>query len=379
MFETFKKDLECRDDAVEASAKFVIPEYLVLLGNLAVFQRLFRLKYREHVYSLGLLAELLGVSDVDFVVRLERDLEAYLCRVMGGSVRADLLELVCPSCFKLALTGFGRDGECIKKVCSSCGVEADDSYADGDDFDQSLDRDVTFAPVSELSWTKGMGGTLDMKRDGHKLLNDSSVPFEEFKAFLPDVAAELEQGHYFVCTESDVYHLMPDGRNVVRRVSLKDFFGAVDMLFHGLDLPLRKKKMSMASSVPNGLEKALGYGMELCRRYGFDRSDRDQALFNSVGNVIRVMKPQLKRQRFRCPEKRMVETLFYICLLRFNKLGKSVAARARSELDIDVGLLNYYVDYEEFLRMHEHVNTSVALIDVLERVSAGRCSVGAKT
>jgi hypothetical protein len=360
MFETFKENMPC---IVKANS-LVIPEYLVLVRNVKVYQRLFQLKYREGICNLSALCDLVGCRNVEEVVRLDQDLQRYLCRVMGGSVRSDLLDMVCPDCFALSLVNFSRDGEEIKRTCCSCGSEIEDSCSE--DFDTSLDRDVTYAPVSQLSWTKGLGGTLDHKKDLHKLLDDSSVPLCEFEMVFPEVAAEFACGVEFVVSENGfVYRLMREGRDVVRRIPVKDFFYAVDSLFHAFDVPLRKKKATLASSVPNGLEKALGYAMQLCNRYGVDRKDRDQAFYNTLGGEVRSMKHQLKVQKRHCPEKRMVETMFYICLLSFDKKG--AASVAKSELNIDFGLVNYYFDYKEFLRAHDKVNGSEVLLGALEQ------------
>jgi hypothetical protein len=286
---------------------------------------------------------------------------------MGGEIRSDLLEMVCPECFKLSVTGYSV-GEEIKNVCSECGVEVDESYSDIDSFSQDLDRDVTYAPTSQISWTKGLGCTLDQKKELHKLLNDSSVRVEDFQATFPEIATAFKDGTEFVHSENGfVYRQMSD---YVRKVPVSDVYAALDSLFHAFDVPLRKKKAMLASGVSSDLKRALEYGFQLCTRYGFDNKDRDQPVYNTVGNEIRLMKHQLKAQKRNVPEKRMVETIFYICLLKFDKHG--VAAIVKSELDVDLGLVNYYDSYKEFLRLHDHVDGSPILLSALEQACSQR-------
>jgi hypothetical protein len=387
MFETFKEEKFV--PKFERAIDLVKPEYRVLLQNLKAYQLLFKFKYQEHVSSLSQLCDLVGCQDVEHVIELERNLDAYLCRMMGGVVRSDLLEMVCPECFQLALTNYSKDGEEIKKACGECGFEADESVSDIEDFDTSLDREVTFAPTSHASWTRGLGNTFDAKKDLKKLICDyATVEFSELKESNPQIAAQFDSSNGFlVALDSMAKALLPMtelvvfGDNVyrkmsgsVRRMSLLEFYSIIDCAFHANDVYLRRQKGILASSDTSDLKNALTYGLDLCKRYGFDRKDRDQALFNTVGHEIRLMKHQLKVQRRHVPEKRLVETVFYICLLRFDKTG--VAVKAKSELDIDMGLVNYYEDYKAFLRTHDKVNSSSVLLNVFEQASSARKNSG---
>lgn len=340
------------------ASKPVIPEYKVIMENIALYQRLFQYRYLENVATLSTLQELLGCRDVEEVVAAERNLDAYFRWAMGGTVRSDLLGLVCPNCFQLTLTNYGKNGESIRKTCSECGAEAPDLTIDVDDFTQNLDRDVSFAPESKISDHRGLGQSFNPRKhrehNGYLwgLLNSRNILYSNFKKSFPKIAKALNSS-YLVESHGFVFCHVGD---FVRRVSIDEFFDYVNSFFHSFDVPLKNKKVRLAINVKSKLKRALRYGLQLCERYGFDKTDKDQALYNTVGNEIRLMKHQLKVQKRSVPEKRLVETIFYICL--FQSGERLAAGKAINELDIDFDLVNYYVDYKEFLRTHEKMNGS---------------------
>jgi hypothetical protein len=362
LVETFREEKK-------AFGHVVIPEYQVLLEDMPFFQRLFQYRYLENVSNLSELCNLVGCRDVEEIVDAERKLDAYFRRVMGGNVRGDLLELVCPNCLQLSLSGYGKDGEGIRRTCHSCGMEATDAIANIDDFNQDLDRDLTYAPTSKLSYSKGLGGSFDPNKNRDQkhflwqALNANNVLFSEFKLEHPDITKELE-GAYQVWCGDYVYCRMGD---FVRRAHINEKFAADQAFWHQFDAPLKNKKLRMEIKVKSDVKRACEYGLKLCERYGFNRKDRDQPIFNTVGHGIRLMKQQLKDQKHRVPEKRFVETIFYICLLKLGKRG--VAVKAKSELDIDFWLVNYYVDYEEFRIKHDNLNGTPAVLNAIEQAA----------
>lgn len=370
MYETFST--ERKPSEKTSAGKLVTPEYREILRNLGAYQRLFQYRYLENVASLSKLCELVGCKDVEEVVALERNLDAYFRRAMGGTVRGDLLALVCPNCFQLTLTNYAGNGETIQKTCSNCGVESGDSVFDGEEFTQFLDRDVTYAPESLASSSKGLGNSFDPNRNrdhNHflwQMLNASNVLWKEFKHDFPEIAEALkdsylvEKNGYIFCRVGDF----------VRNAKVGEFFTHIDQFFHSYDAPLKNKKVRLEIRTKSSLKRALEYGLKLCEKYGFNRKDKDQAIYNTVGHEIRSIKRQLKTQHRHVPEKRLVETIFYICLLRFDKNG--VAVRARSELDINFALVNYYADYKEFLRTHDKLNGSKLLLSAVEQANIER-------
>jgi hypothetical protein len=384
MYETFKEKTFV--PKFERATDLIKPEYRVLLANMKAYQLLFKYKYLEHVSSLSRLCDLVGCLDAAHVVELERNLDAYLCKAMGGMIRSDLLEMVCPSCFALALTNFSKDGEEIKKCCGECGTELSDSVSDIEDFDQSLDRDTTYAPTSHASWSKGLGNTFDAKKDLLKLIsNDASCKISEFAKINPEIVNYLTcpemDGSFLVALDGLAKALLPSvelvafGDKVYRRmgdnvasISTEQFYRVVDEAFHANDLYLRRKKTMLASALPSDLKNALEYGLSLCAKYGFDRKDRDQALFNTVGHDIRVVKQLVKSLHKRhIPESQLVETVFYICLLKFKK--NTAAVKAKSELNINHALFNLYFDFKDFLVAHENDDNSSTMVSVLEQAS----------
>jgi hypothetical protein len=363
MYEAFKDpELKPTNHLVPDFAK----EYAHLKSELPLLSKLFRSKYKLGIVNPCLLSETIGCPDVAKLLKAELVLDKWLCRVLGGSVRNDLIELVCPNCLYPALVDHDGEGEEIRKTCSRCGVELDDDGVDG--FNQDLERDVTYAPTSHLSWTNGHGGTLNMKRDGHKLLHDASVPFDEFKVAEPEIAEALLDS-LFVAVGDFTYHFVAQ-KNVVRKVPVRDFYSAVLNLFYQFDLPLRKYNLTLASNSQNELTKALTYGMELCLRFGINSKATDQAFYNTLGNDVRDMKRVLKLLRRHISERVAVETIFYLCLLRFGRVRQAEIVRA--ELRVNEDLVNLLADFKAFKQGHEKPNGSGAVLNCVEEFSKQR-------
>lgn len=340
-------------------------EYQKLQQRIDAYRLLFKKFYLENISCLPLLQDLLGCKSAQEVQGLKRDLEVWFAKAANGAVASgNWVNSVCPGCLRLSLVQYSHDGEKIPKVCSVCGEETSDGYIDIDDFNQDLDRDVTYAPTSFQSWTKGLGGTFNSRKDLHKLISDDSVDFEEFKVVHPEVAEELLH-NLIVVTEDFAYHLIVE-RGVVRKVDISSFYKTIFSLFHQFDVPLRKTKALLAAAMPSDLKGVLGYSEQLCKDYSIKASegDKDQAFRNTLGRNIRTMKAALKLQGYHVTTKRLVDTLFYMDLLLFGKV--ELARRAKAQLQVDLGVVNYVHAFSVFLRTHNKIDDSPTLLNALE-------------
>jgi hypothetical protein len=343
--------------------------YRVLLENLPVYQKLFRLKYREGVCDLGELCEHLGFEDVEEVVLAERRLSAHLKFVMGGFVRKDKLGEVCSECLQLGLSSLGSDGEEIRPSCRKCGLESED-VADVENMNTDLDRAVTYAPVSKISYSKG-GCTFNPNSDReHKnffwnIVNERNVLFSKF----PEVAAEFKAE----VGEADSFECVWAGSNVycrvgpwVRHVSIDEYFNLVNSFWHVFDAPLQKSKLSLIIEPKSEFRRSKEYALRLLETYGFNNKDRDQAVYNTVGRDIERLKPFVDARVHHVSEKTFAETIVYICLVRFDKKG--MATKIKSELDINLGLVNFIDGVLELLREDAvKMDNNPMLLDTLER------------
>ncbi len=337
------------------ASKLVSPEYQEILRNLEFYQKIFKFKYCEHVDSLPLLADEVGCQSVEEVKLLLNNLFRYFASIMDGQVRGDKLASVCPDCLRMTLTRYSH-GEAIIRACAECGYEVGENFVDCEDFDTSIEFGSTYAPSSFLSWNKGLGDTLNHKAYLHVLLHDGSEDFEDFQKTNPALAKALQE-NFAVIQHGFVYHLMDEGMNVVRKVSVDEFYNALNMVFHAQDKPLRKAKVDSASKTASPYQAPLAYATELVDRYKIDKEDaRNQAFLNNLGIDIRVFRNVLKAQHLHVSVKSFTETLFYINLLLHGKT--ELASIAEPDLKIHPGFAEYYGEFKRFLKGHQQWNTS---------------------
>ena len=115
--------------------------------------KLFTLKYQEGITDRKIMAEKLGVS-VKSIRIYENRLEKKLVTKLK-QVSEDRLHLICPQCFE---TEVFEDPETGERVCHSCGL-----VLPGDERDERLPFDTTYALESDLAADKSLGGTLPKK------------------------------------------------------------------------------------------------------------------------------------------------------------------------------------------------------------------------
>lgn len=348
-------------------------EYRKIQGRLEAYSILFRKAYLERVESIPQLMDLLGCQSAGEMKELMSDLSAWFSRAVDDSLAGQSwVSSVCPSCLRVALSSYSREGERIQRVCRICGFEVGDDGVSIEDYDQSLDRDVTFAPMSWLSDTKGLGmGPREQKFTVYKIINDEDgEELEDFRLREPEITAELEKGYWFVYDEKSgmVYCLMDGGRNVVRKFSFTEGIDAWLRLVNRGDRALRKTNLLKNAVGSNDLKGVLWYACQLCNDFGIKKEEgRDQAFMNTLGHNIRVMKTHLKAKRIHIPAKKIVDTLFYMKLLQFGK--KDLAKRLKGNLELDYRVVNEYDSYKENLR--KEVSNSPALLEMLEQQKTG--------
>jgi hypothetical protein len=279
---------------------------------------------------------------------LEAVLEGWLAYAMGGSFSKDKLGFICPECLEYSIQSKSMDGDYIMNTCDNCGVELEDNMIDIDSFDQHLSRDVTFAPVSHLSFTGGLGGTYhpnntnkvtDHKGLLYNIVNANNVLFSDFKKDHPLIATEFEDGTFQVQVGDYIFCRMGD---FIRKAHVNEKFDADMNFWHQKDPMLRRSKLifQVNSSAKGKYTQEKIYGMWLCNHYGFDINQEDQAFINTVGLEIDWFKPLVDKRTRHVPSKTLAETVFYIILLAFDKQG--LARNVKSELDINLGLVNFY-------------------------------------
>jgi hypothetical protein len=344
-----------------------------------MYQKLFRLKYREGLCDLGELCEHLGLEDVEEVSLAAQKLTAYLKALMkSDKVRKDKLGEICPNCLRLGLTSLGNDGEEIKPACRFCGVESEDTV-DIEHLNIDLDRAVTYAPVSKISYSKG-GCTFNPNSDReHKnffwdIVNERNVLFTKFLEDFPEVAAQFKAE----IGEADSFECVWAGPNVfcrvgpwVRHVSIDEYFNLVNSFWHQFDAPLQKSKLSLIIEPKSEFRRSKEYALRLLEQFGFNNKDRDQAVYNTVGRDIERLKPFVDARVHHVSEKTFAETIVYICLLRFDKKG--LAAKVKSELDINLGLVNFIDGVLELLREDAvKIDNNPMLLDALEHQNVSR-------
>jgi hypothetical protein len=350
-------------------------EYREILENQAAYQKLYKYLFLEDVSDLYLLSDLVGCRDASQVVSLKRNLEGYLRSIYGGSFdRKVVAEEVCPICFQISLTAFARGGEEIKKTCTICGAELEDSFGDFNDFSQNLDRDVTYAPTSHISYSGGKGCTFNPNSDReHKnllwnIVNANNVLFSKFKEEKPEIAVEFEDGVFEVWDGKFIYCRVD---SFVRRAPIDEYFNCVNAFWHQFDAPLQKAKLSLMIDVKSSFRRSKEYGLKLCEKYGFNNKDRDQAIYNTVGLLIERLKPFVDARERHVSEKVFTETVFYICLLRFDR--RRLAPQVKSDLEIDVDLVNFFDDIMAVLEKYDQkANFDPSLLNALEASNGSR-------
>lgn len=351
-----KVDVKSREVAPFQSAfELVSPEYRVLLENLPMYRKLFRLKFHEGVVDLGELCEYLGFEDIMDVDYALRNLFAHLKGVMGGVIRKDKLGEICPECLEVGVSPFGNDGEEIRPSCRKCGVETTD-VVDIENMNIDLDRAVTYAPVSKISYSKG-GCTFNPNSDReHKnffwnIVNARNVLFSKFQEDFPEIAGQFKAG----VGEADAFECVWADSNVycrigqwMRHVPVDAYFNLLNSFWHQFDAPLQKSKLSLIIEPRSEFRRSKEYALRLLEKYGFNNKDRDQAVYNTVGRDIERLKPFVDARLHHVSEKTFVETVIYICLLRFDRAG--IASKVKSDLDVNLGLVNFIEGVLELLR-----------------------------
>jgi hypothetical protein len=271
---------------------------------------------------------------------------------MGGVVRVDQLDLVCPECLCETLTDKVDDGE---KVCLACGlvVGVGASYDESIPFDDSLDRDVTFQPSSMLSFTDGLGCTLK-GTEIHKLLVNNDVDLSEFQKTNPQEASKFTKSR-FANNDAYFYRL---SQGYVRRLPVAD----IDNLFNQQDLPLRKSKLGrVVDSFANDNKGVLSYSSFICDKYGIS----DLKFRDTLARKVRQARATLKYFGNSRPRiNRLVDTVFLRCLLDFGK--KTEIIKAKPHLHIDYAIANLIAEYADFKKKHSTPNLSSEFLDDYE-------------
>jgi hypothetical protein len=318
-----------------------IEKYERLVPEMKLHQQLFQLKYRENITDPDILKNLLGLNSSIELTKYAEVLDAWI-----ASQKMLDLDLVCPECLVAVLVDKPEEGD---KVCLCCGLVANASYEEYIPFDDSLDRDVTFHPSSNLSFTDGLGCTIK-STEIHKLLINNDVDFSEFQKTNPQEASILTLSGYAI-KDGFCYRLKD---SYVRKIDL-------DYTFHQQDLPLRKYKMAMiADSFSNDNKQVLSYSLQLCEKYGLNKVFGD-----SLGRKVKSARATLKHFGNSRPRiKRLVDTMFYLTLLRFEK--KTEIKKAKPNLRIDYGIANLIAEHADFKEKHSKPNLDSSFLDDYE-------------
>jgi hypothetical protein len=262
------------------------------------------------------------------------------------------LDLVCPECLCAVLTDKSEEGD---KVCLCCGLVANASYEENIPFDDSLDRDVPFHPSSPLSFSDGLGQTIK-SQEIHKLLTNNDVDLSEFQKTNPQEASDLLlSGSGIFLKDGFAFRL---SQGYVRRLPMAD----IENAFNQQDKPLRKYKMAMiVDSFSNDNKQVLSYSLQLCEKYGIS----DVVFKNRLGSKVRSARATLKHFGNLRPRIRpLVDTMFYLTLLRFKK--KTEIKKAKPNLHIDYGIANLIADDVLFKRKHSTPNLDSGFLDEYE-------------
>jgi hypothetical protein len=346
--ETSKNNQEIYNHAIV----HVSPEWKEIQKAKAVFQKLYKYWILDDVQEIYRLTELMDMRYIGDTQKLRRVLKSYLELLFDGQFdRRLIVDQVCPSCFSRSLVDTAKnDGEEIKKTCSNknCGYELENDYASFQDYDQSLARDVTFAPVSHLNDTDGAGGTFhpnntrevrDHKSLIFDIVNADNITYSDFVKDFPKIAEQFGEVDANGCSKT-----IPFGDWVfcrvggfVRKAPKKEY----EAFWHGRDALLRRSILCKQLNFKGQFSKEKIYAMGLCKKYGYaTNGGDDQAFINTLGLEIEKYKPFVERRDRHLNFHLFVETLFFRTLCRFDK-RKGFAAQIKGELRIDKKLLKF--------------------------------------
>lgn len=346
--------------AVEAS-----PEYQKLTENLQLYRDLYRLRYVERRTSEELIRDECNLSSVEEVELHLEILGKYFHSIMGGEIRGDKLDCICPECFRPALSRHSRLTGEMRRCCKSCGCEVDDTYASVEDFDTAIEHGLTYQPMSYLSWTKGLGGTLNHKKYLHTVLTTYGEDIKEVEKRDPELAKRLRaEGTVFV--NGGLYRLM-ENTSIVRHFSAED----LNNKFHALDKPLRKQSTDYVSKTHSEFQTVLGKATELINKFHINTEDpANQAFLQSFALDIRALRPELKLHKISVPVDAFVGSLFVLNLRIFGKA--ELASVVEPEVQVHYGLVNFYGKYKAFWRQNQEWDMSPnGLMATLRELSRG--------
>jgi hypothetical protein len=320
-------------------------KYSALIPEMKLYRQLFKLKYKEEVTDPAILTKMLDLSSNIELTKYAEILDTWIT-----SQKTLDLDLFCPECLLCAVYDDSERGD---KVCMACGLVADASYDESIPYDESIDRDLTFQPSSQLSYTGGLGGTLK-GTEIHKLLPDNNIDFSEFQQTNPQEASNLVL--FGLTAKNDFAYYLSKG--FVYRLPIAD----VSNLFHQLDKPLRKKRLAMiVDSFTNDNKSVLVYAYHLCEKHGIE----NQAFKNSLGTNVIQGRKILKQFGYSRPRiKPLVDTVFYLTLLDFKK-GPEIK-RVKPHLQIDYSIGNLIDDHRYFKFVHSKPNYDPSSLNIRE-------------
>lgn len=338
------------------------PEYQKLNENIQLYRDLYRLRYVERCTSEELIRDECGLKSVEEVEAHLEVLGRYFYSIMGGEIRSDKLDSVCPECFLPRLTRYSRHTGEIRRCCAACGAEVDDTYASIEDFDIAIEHGLTYQPMSYLSWTKGLGGTLNHKKHLHTVLTTYGEDIKDVEKRAPELAAKL-RAEGTVIVDGVLYRLM-ENTSIVRHLE-------IDKHFHSFDKPLRKQSTDYTSKTHSEFQTVLGKATELINKFHINTENpANQAFLQSFALDIRMLRPELKLHQKTVPVDAFVGSLFVLNLRIFGKT--ELASVVEPEVQVHYGLVNLYGAYKAFWRQNQEWDMSPdGLMATLKELSRG--------
>jgi len=316
---------------------------------------LYNLRYVSNIADPFQLADEMSLT-VEEVDAMLQQLDAYLLAKLR-MITPDRLQFVCTECLG---TRVYEDPESHEKVCTDCGFVLGEVM----EMDESLPFDVTYAPASELSVNRSLGGSIT-RRDQCRLQRqngDGTLAFAAFQQRNPDVARRLRNGEIFF--DSDNAYYLDSERKRVSRISLKDVgawtlnskkLSLIDLakLFHLNDVPLRAKRVRIMTSSENlDLDSLLYAAFELSTRH---KLEKDKVFNNNLGRNIRRAHWLVHDLKIKTSKRRLVDTMFYFTLCQNRKVCMTIQSHAQPQkepqknLDIDDGLFDLFLKHDDFL------------------------------